>query len=272
MGLPFPGAPPRKRTGRRPKLKDTLIQDALIEADWIGASLNPLNYFEFFMEPNKMSEADRLLARRVAECLLDVQAVRFAPDKPFTLASGLLAPVYCDNRLLLSSPAARRAVCDGFVRVWRMCGLTADIVTGAATAGIPHAAWLADRLDLPMAYARAQSKKHGRGQRIEGGSVAGRSTVVVEDLVSTGGSSCAVVEALREAGADVQAALAIFSQGFASARIAFEKAQTPLYALTGLDALLEAARERDALSDTAIRTILDWRADPEGWSIRHTKA
>ncbi len=224
------------------------------------------------MEPNKTSEADRVLARRVAECLLDVQAVRFAPDKPFTLASGLLAPVYCDNRLLLSSPAACRVVCEGFARVWQARGLTADVVTGTATAGIPHAAWLADRLDLPMAYARAQPKQHGRGQRIEGGSMAGRRTVVVEDLVSTGGSSCAVVEALREAGADVQAVLAIFSQGFASARLAFEQVRTPLYALTGLDALLEAARERNALSEAAIRTILDWRDDPESGLIRRTNA
>ena len=224
------------------------------------------------MEPNKTSAADRVLARRVAECLLDVQAVRFAPDKPFTLASGLLAPVYCDNRLLLSSPAACRVVCEGFARVWQARGLTADVVTGTATAGIPHAAWLADRLDLPMAYARAQPKQHGRGQRIEGGSMAGRSTVVVEDLVSTGGSSCAVVDALREAGADVQAVLAIFSQGFAAARLAFEKARTPLYALTGLDALLEAARERNALSEAAIRTILDWRDDPESGLMRRTNA
>ena len=224
------------------------------------------------MEPNKTSAADRVLARRVAECLLDVQAVRFAPDKPFTLASGLLAPVYCDNRLLLSSPAACRVVCEGFARVWQARGLTADVVTGTATAGIPHAAWLADRLDLPMAYARAQPKQHGRGQRIEGGSMVGRSTVVVEDLVSTGGSSCAVVDALREAGADVQAVLAIFSQGFAAARLAFEKARTPLYALTGLDALLEAARERNALSEAAIRTILDWRDDPESGLMRRTNA
>ncbi len=214
------------------------------------------------------NEGDLALARRVAEYLLDAGAVRFAPEEPFTLASGLLAPVYCDNRLLLSSPAARRAVCDGFARAWRERGLTADVVTGTATAGIPHAAWLADRLDLPMAYARAQSKKHGRGQRIEGSSVAGRTTVVVEDAISTGGSSCAVVETLRDAGAEVQAVFAIYSHGFAAARLAFEKARTPLYVLTGLNALLEAARDRGALSGAAIRTILDWRADPASWSAR----
>ncbi len=219
-------------------------------------------------DPN---EGSRSLARRMAEYLLDAGAVRFAPEEPFTLASGLLAPVYCDNRLLLSSPAARRAACDGFARVWREEGLAADVVTGTATAGIPHAAWLAERLDLPMAYARAQPKKHGRGQCIEGGSVAGRTTVVVEDAISTGGSVCAVVETLRAAGAEVQAVLAIYSHGFAAARLAFEKARIPLYALTGLDALLAAAQERDALSDAAIRTILDWRADPASWSARRAK-
>ena len=224
---------------------------------------------EFFMEKDAENEAGRLLARRVAEHLLDVQAVRFAPDKPFTLASGLLAPVYCDNRLLLSSPAARRTVRDGFVHVWKEHGLDADVITGTATAGIPHAAWLADILEMPMAYARAQSKDHGRRCRIEGGSIAGRTTIVVEDLISTGGSSCAVVEALRDAGAEVQAVLAIFSHGFAAARQNFEKAKVPLYVLTGLDVLLAAAQERETLSEAAVQTILDWRADPEGWSIRH---
>lgn len=213
---------------------------------------------------------DLLLARQVAERLLDVQAVRFAPDEPFTLASGLLAPVYCDNRLLLSSPAARRAVRDGFVRVWNEEGLEADVVTGTATAGIPHAAWLADILEMPMAYARAAPKTHGRRCRIEGGSVADRTTIVVEDAISTGKSSCAVVETLRDAGAGVQAVFAIYSHGFAAARQNFEKTDVPLYVLTGLDVLLEAAQERGTLSGAEPRAILEWRADPEGWSRRHT--
>ena len=221
------------------------------------------------MEKDAENEAGRLLARRVAEHLLDVQAVRFAPDEPFTLASGLLAPVYCDNRLLLSSPAARCTVRDGFVHVWKENGLDAEVITGTATAGIPHAAWLADILEMPMVYARAKSKEHGRRCLIEGGSIAGRTTIVVEDLISTGGSSCAVVEALRDAGANVQAVLAIFSHGFAAARQNFEKAEVPLYVLTGLDVLLAAAQERETLSEAAVQTILDWRADPEGWSIRH---
>ena len=225
---------------------------------------------EFFMETNTKNEAGGLLARRVAEHLLDVGAVRFAPDEPFTLASGLLAPVYCDNRLLLSSPAARRTVRDGFVRVWKEEGLDAEVITGTATAGIPHAAWLADILERPMAYARAQSKAHGRQCLIEGGNVAGRTTIVVEDAISTGGSSCAVVETLRDAGAEVQAVLAIYSHGFAAARQNFEKARVPLHVLTGLDVLLAAARERETLSGAAARAILEWRADPEAWSIRHT--
>ena len=221
------------------------------------------------METNTKNEAGRLLARQVAEHLLDVGAVRFSPDEPFALASGLLAPVYCDNRLLLSSPAARRTVRDGFVRVWKKEGLDAELITGTATAGIPHAAWLADILEMPMVYARAQPKEHGRRCRIEGGSVAGRTTIVVEDAISTGGSSCAVVETLRGAGAEVQAVLAIYSHGFAAARQNFEKIRIPLYVLTGLDVLLAAAQEREALSGGAVRTILEWRADPEGWSQRH---
>lgn len=224
---------------------------------------------EFFMETNTKNEAGRSLARQVAEHLLDVGAVRFAPDEPFTLASGLLAPVYCDNRLLLSSPTARRIVRDGFVRVWNEQGMDAEMITGTATAGIPHAAWLADILERPMAYARARSKSHGRGCRIEGGSVAGRTTIVVEDAISTGGSSCAVVETLRDAGAEVQAVLAIYSHGFAAAHRNFEKIRAPLHVLTGLDVLLEAAQGRKTLSEAAARAILAWRADPEDWSIRH---
>jgi len=222
------------------------------------------------METNTKNEAARSLARQVAEHLLDVGAVRFAPDEPFTLASGLLAPVYCDNRLLLSSPAARCAVRDGFVRLWNEQGMDAEVITGTATAGIPHAAWLADILERPMAYARARSKAHGRGRRIEGGSVAARTTIVVEDAISTGGSSCAVVETLRDAGAEVQAVLAIYSHGFAAARQKFEKIRVPLHVLTGLDALLAAAQERGALSGAAAQAILAWRADPEDWSRRHT--
>ncbi len=213
-----------------------------------------------------MSEAS--VALRIAEHLLNIGAVTFSPDEPFTWASGLKAPVYCDNRLTLSYPAVRGYIRDGFVRCMEEGGLSPDVIAGTATAGIPHAAWLADRLDLPMVYVRSRPKKHGRGSRIEGRIDAGQTAVVVEDLVSTGGSSRQVVETLRGAGIEVPAILAIFSYGLTAAERAFENLELPLFTLTRFEELFRVAKERGTLSEASIESILDWRADPSRWSAQ----
>lgn len=209
------------------------------------------------------------LSRRLAEALLDIGAVALAPDDPFTWTSGLRSPVYCDNRLTLGFPRVRRLITDGFAAYITDRELAPDVVAGTATAGIPHAAWLADRLDLPMAYVRSKPKAHGRGNQIEGRVEAGQRVVLIEDLVSTGGSSLEAVAGLRAAQADVVAVLAIFSYGFPKATARFAEADVPLHVLTTFDTLLDVARTQGHLADAALDHLRAWRHNPQAWSDTH---
>ncbi len=209
-------------------------------------------------------------SRRIAEDLLEIGAVSFAPDTPFTWASGLKSPVYCDNRLTISYPAVRSRIRDGFRATLEANGIEPEVIVGTATAGIPHAAWLAGALELPMAYVRSEAKAHGTSSQIEGRIKSGTRVVVIEDLVSTGGSSGRVVEALRRKGANVAAVLAIFSYELGQSEETFRKMDLPLYTLTNFDELFTAAGARSELSDRTIRSIREWRSDPEGWSARRT--
>lgn len=207
-------------------------------------------------------------SRRIAEDLLEIGAVTFAPDAPFTWASGMKSPVYCDNRLTISYPTVRSRIRDGFRAALEATGIEPEVIVGTATAGIPHAAWLAGVLELPMAYVRSQAKAHGTSSQIEGRIESGTQVVVIEDLVSTGGSSGRVVEALRREGANVAAVLAIFSYELEQSEKTFRKLGVPLYTLTNFDELFAAAGARTELSDRTIRSIREWRGDPEGWSGR----
>lgn len=206
--------------------------------------------------------------RRIAEDLIEIGAVSFAADRPYTWASGLLAPVYCDNRMTLGYPPVRRRIRDAFISVLRSEGLQPDVLAGTATAGIPHAAWLAEALDLPMVYVRSKPKEHGRGSQIEGPLGARQMVVVIEDLISTGGSSITVVKALRGAGAHVLAVCGIFSYGLEEATRAFAAADVPLYTLTDFHHLLQVAAERGSIDDTKAASVAEWRADPRAWSQR----
>lgn len=214
--------------------------------------------------------ADLDARRRLAADLLDLRAVLFAPDEPFTWASGLRSPIYCDNRLTLSDPAVRGRIADGFAALLDAHGYAPDVVVGTATAGIPHAAWLAERRSLPMAYVRSAPKGHGRGNQIEGRVEAGQRVVLVEDLVSTGGSALTAVEALRAAGAEVLAVLAVFSYGFPAAADAFDAAGVPLHTLTDYPMLLEEARRQARVPAEAVETLAAWQRDPAAWSARIT--
>ena len=209
------------------------------------------------------------LARAVASRLLSIGAVTLAPDDPFTWASGLRAPIYCDNRLTMSYPPVRQALTEGFMTRLHEHGLRPEAIVGTATAGIPHAAWLADRLDLPMAYVRSAPKGHGRGNRIEGRVEKGQRVVVVEDLISTGGSSLSVVEALREAGVEVEALLAIFSYGLPGTAERFAEAGVPFHTLTDFDALAAAAEDEGRISAAAAESLQAWRRAPQAWSEAH---
>ncbi len=204
------------------------------------------------------------LADTLAHDLLGIGAVTLRPDAPFTWASGRLAPVYTDNRLTLSHPEIRGRIADGFAEVVRDRFPRADAVSATATAGIAPGALLADRLGLPFSYVRSKPKGHGRENRVEGAVAQGQRVVIVEDLVSTGGSVLSAAEALRERGAVVVAALAVFTYGFPDADQAFEAADLPLVTLTDFAALARAAHAD--LGQGAAQALDDWRRDPAGWS------
>ena len=208
-------------------------------------------------------------SRQIARRLLEVGAVKLQPHDPFTWASGLRSPIYCDNRLLLSFPAARREVVQALAGAAGAMKVV-DAVAGVATAGIPHGVLLADRLDLPFVYVRSSAKEHGRRNRIEGRLEEGKRYLVVEDLISTGGSSLEAVAVLREAGAEIAGVLAIFSYQFPSATEAFKQADVPLVTLSDYGALLEAATATDVLTVEDATALQDWRNDPRAWSERFT--
>lgn len=207
--------------------------------------------------------------RRIASFLLDIGAVELRPSEPFTWSSGLVAPIYCDNRRTISYPRVREAIRDGFADVLSRHVSSSVTMAGTATAGIPHAAWLAEATDRPMVYIRSSAKGHGKGARIEGVLTAGDRAVVVEDLISTGGSALDAVASLREVGVQVPAVLAIFSYELDTAETAFRKADVPRHVLTTFSTLIDVAHERGELSVDERDMLRDWRADPEAWSVEH---
>ena len=206
----------------------------------------------------------------VARDLLRIEAVTLSPEAPFTWASGLKAPLYCDNRLTMAYPKVRSTLTKGFLTLMLEHNLKPEAIVGTATAGIPHAAWLAQALDLPMAYVRAKPKAHGRGNQIEGRVVPEQPVLVVEDLVSTGMSSMGSVDALRAAGADVSALLAIFTYGLPGVATRFEEAGVPFFTLTTFDMLLTVAYEDGQLSEEDLRSLKAWQRDPQAWSEAHS--
>jgi orotate phosphoribosyltransferase len=218
--------------------------------------------------PLRLASSDR--ARALADALLSIEAVSLRPHDPFTWSSGLAAPIYCDNRRTLAHPSVRQTIADGFAEVVRGQGGGTPTVAGTATAGIPHAAWLSERLDAPMAYVRSSAKTHGQGRRIEGARPGPSDDVfVVEDLISTGRSVLDAVAAVRETGATVRGVLAIFSYGLDAAAAAFREADVSGTVLTTFPVLLEVAFRQHALSEEAQSLLETWRADPEAWSQKH---
>lgn len=204
----------------------------------------------------------------VAEALLDIGGVGFRVQDPITFKSGIVSPVYCDNRTFPFWPAQWRKVIEGFAAVTEREGLAFDVIGGIEAAGIPHSAALGYATQQPSVFIRKQPKEHGKKARIEGGDVTGKRVLLVEDLVTTGGSSLSGVQALRDAGAVVTDCLAIISYGFAEAREAFAAAGVRLHTLTGFDAVLTGALQRGALDEAGAAAVRDWLADPHGWAAR----
>lgn len=200
----------------------------------------------------------------IALVLLRSGAVLLRPEAPFTFASGIRSPIYCDNRLLLGDVPARREVAAALLAAARQ--LPCDVVAGVVSAGVPWAAWLAEGLERPMAYVRGAAKEHGRGNQIEGRTAPGQQALLVEDLVSTGGSSLAAAEALRAQGLVVRDALCIFSYGMAAASAGFAAAGIALRPLTTLPVLLEVAAGAGFVAPQQQALVAAWAADPQGWT------
>ena len=203
----------------------------------------------------------------IAKHLLDIQAVFLKPNDPYTWASGIKSPIYCDNRLTLSYPKVRKDVENGLAKLIQENFPDAQCLMGTATAGIAHAALTAEILDLPMGYVRGGAKSHGRNNRIEGKIEPGMKVVVVEDLISTGGSSLECVEALREAGCEVIGLVAIFTYGLPKATTNFEAANCKFATITDYDTLIEVAKEHDYIKEADMEKLKAWKKDPndESW-------
>ncbi|MFP5459126.1 MAG: orotate phosphoribosyltransferase [Bacteriovoracia bacterium] len=196
-------------------------------------------------------------AQIVAEALLKEKAVFLRPEDPFTWASGIKSPIYCDNRLLISKPHARRMIVQAMKE--RVKNLGAEVIAGTATAGIPWAAWLADAMDLPMVYVRSGAKDHGRKNLIEGQVVPGAKTLLIEDLISTGKSSLAAAEVLEASAMKVLAVVGLFHYNFPQAHAVFEARQIPALALCTLDDMLAWATKSGSLSEAQAEDIRSWR-------------
>ncbi|MCY3572816.1 MAG: orotate phosphoribosyltransferase [Chloroflexota bacterium] len=203
--------------------------------------------------------------RAIANALLDSGAVGFSPEKPITFKSGIRSPIYVDNRRLSYHPRAWRVVVEGFVSTIDTRALDYDALAGVALGGVAHCAALAYTVGKPAVIVRKESKRHGRGKRIEGGEVKGLRLLLIEDLVTTGGSSLSGVAALREAGATVADVCAIVSYGFAAAAAAFAQAGLRLHTLTNFETILQESQARGRLDAAQLAILRDWFADPYQW-------
>ncbi|WP_426447509.1 orotate phosphoribosyltransferase [Paenibacillus sp. S-38] len=202
------------------------------------------------------------LAEQIASDLLKIGAVALRPQQPFTWTSGLKSPIYCDNRLTISYPEIRERIAEGFVQLIRDNFPDAEVIAGAATGGIPHAAWVAQKLGLPMVYVRDKAKGHGKENLIEGHIEAGQKTVVIEDLISTGGSSLKVALAVNDAGAQALGVLGIFSYQFEKAAAAFGEAGVPFETLTNYSVLLDVAVKNGSVQESDLQALRAWSANP----------
>jgi orotate phosphoribosyltransferase len=204
------------------------------------------------------------LSEKIASTLLQINAIRLNPQNPFTWASGMRAPVYCDNRLALSHPSVRNLILDGYLEVSGNF-LPVDAIAGVATAGIAYGALVADRLKLPFAYVRSSAKTHGRQNKIEGQLPNGAVVLVIEDLISTGGSSLAAVHALRELGFLVKAVVAIFQYNLAEANRHFAEETCDFRTLTDFKTLITVAAEQGMIASSDLSLLEAWHTDPVMW-------
>lgn len=205
-------------------------------------------------------------ALNIAEFLLQIKAIKLQPDKPFTWASGWKSPIYCDNRVTLSYPKVRTYIRQEFVEAIIKKFGKPDVIAGVATGGIAQGALVAQELELPFVYVRSEAKKHGMTNMIEGYIEKGQTVVVIEDLISTGGSSLKAVEALREAGCEVKGMAAIFTYGFKTATDNFEKANCKLITLSNYSTLIKQALQSKYITDKDLKSLEQWAENPAIWN------
>ncbi|MGO5434727.1 orotate phosphoribosyltransferase [Enterococcus cecorum] len=205
------------------------------------------------------------IEQQVAQNLLAIKAVFLSPNEPFTWASGIKSPIYCDNRLTMSFPKVRRLIAKGLAEKIKKQFPEVEVIAGTATAGIPHAAWVAEILDLPMVYIRSKAKDHGKGNQIEGQITPGQKMVVIEDLISTGGSVLEACQAAKREGAAILGVAAIFTYELPKGATNFNTAKLPLVTLTNYTTLIQTALEEGYISEADLALLTAWKHDPENW-------
>ncbi len=203
--------------------------------------------------------------KAIAELLLDIKAVTINVEAPYHYSSGIISPIYCDNRLIISCVEERKVIVDAFLEIIEALDTSPDVIAGTATAAIPFAAWVSSRLDLPMVYARSGQKGYGKEHRIEGTLVAGQKVLFTEDLVTTGGGVLKAAEDAVKFDVEVIGVATIFEYGLPAATEGFEKAGLPKWSMADFVTVLDVMSERGDLSDDDRSIAMDWQADPRGW-------
>lgn len=204
-----------------------------------------------------------MIKQTIAEHLLEIKAVYLQPNDPFTWSSGMKSPIYCDNRLTLSYPQIRQTIARGLQQLIEEHFPGTELIAGTATAGIPHAAWVSDLLNLPMCYVRSKAKEHGKGNQIEGIVTPRQKVVVVEDLISTGGSAITAAKALKEAGCEVLGIVSIFTYELAKGKEKLDAEGLISYSLSDYSTLIGVAKEKGYISDNELQKLTKWRENPE---------
>jgi len=204
-------------------------------------------------------------SQRIAGHLLNVEAVSLRPDAPFTWASGILSPIYCDNRITLSYPEVRRDIAAELAKTIRENYPEVEVIAGTATAGIPQACWVAEIMNLPMVYIRTKAKDHGKENQIEGRITSGQKMVVIEDLISTGGSVLDACEAARREGADVLGVAAIFTYQLPKGIANFEEHRIKLVTLSDYTTLIQVAQDQGYIQKEHLEVLMEWKKDPQNW-------
>ena len=204
-------------------------------------------------------------AQKTAELLLQINAIKLQPQKPFTWASGWKSPIYCDNRITLSYPIIRNFLRENLAKQIEMIYGKPDVIVGVATGAIGIGALVADVMNVPFCYVRPEAKKHGRQNKIEGHIEKGQSAIIIEDLISTGKSSLRAVEALKESAVHVKGMLAIFTYGFKIAEANFENAEVSLHTLSDYENLLQLAEKSNYINASEAKILADWRINPATW-------